>query len=193
MARASNVETGRPGVALIEGSGPELAHETQELLRSRLRVAALVLFFGFAAFLVLHYFRMDVSEPGSLFLFGFHFVATVVLGAVGITLCRRCTLPSLCLRASEWLIFGLPVVLFAAMQYFITLDSCRKGVLDFPEGLWLVLIYTYALFIPNTMRRAGVAIGLMAVDPDGLAARHDVVVSAGRRKARRSARSWAWR
>ena len=164
----SKIETGRPSVALIEGSGPELDRETQELLRSRLRTAAVVLFFGFAAFLVLHYFRMDVSEPGSLFLFAFHCVATVVLAAVSITLCRRCRLPSLLLRASEWLIFGLPVILFAAMQYFITLASCRKGVLDFPEGMWLVLIYTYALFIPNTMRRAGVAIGLMAVTPMAL-------------------------
>jgi len=142
---ASKVESGRPGVALIEGSGPELAHETQELLRSRLRMAALVLFFGFAAFLVLHYIRVDIWQPGNEFLFCFHLAATVVLGALGITLCRRCSLPSWSLRASEWLIFGLPAVFFGAMQYSITLASCRRGVLDFPEGLWLVLIYTYAL------------------------------------------------
>jgi len=51
------------------------------------------------------------------------------------------------------------------MQYSITLTSCRRGVLDFPEGLWLVLLYTYALFIPNTVRRAAVAIGLMSATP----------------------------
>ena len=84
------------------------------------------------------------------------------------TLCRRCRLPRWWLRASEWLIFGLPAVFFAAMQYEITLTSCRQGVLDFPEGLWLVLIYTYALFIPNTVRRAAVAIAAMCVLPMAL-------------------------
>jgi eukaryotic-like serine/threonine-protein kinase len=161
----SRGENGQPGVALIEGSTPQLAHETQELLRSRLRMAALVLFFGFAAFLLLHYVRVDISEPEHIFLFCFHLVATVVLGAVGISLCRRCALPAWWIAGSEWLIFGLPAVFFAAMQYSITLASCRRGVLDFPEGLWLVLIYTYALFIPNTVRRAAVAIGLMSLAP----------------------------
>jgi eukaryotic-like serine/threonine-protein kinase len=162
---ASNWGTGRPDVALIEGSSPELARETQELLRSRLRMAALVLFFAFATFLVLHYLRVDISEPGRIFLFFFHLVATIVLGGVGISLCRRGPLPSWWVRASEWLIFGLPAVFFAAMQYSFTLASCQRGVLHFPQGLWLVLIYTYALFIPNTVRRAAVAVGLMSVTP----------------------------
>ncbi|MHC4177621.1 MAG: hypothetical protein ACYSWU_08945, partial [Planctomycetota bacterium] len=38
-------------VALIEGSGPELTRETQDLLRGRLRLAALVMFFGCLVFL----------------------------------------------------------------------------------------------------------------------------------------------
>jgi serine/threonine-protein kinase len=156
-------EIGRPGVALIEGSAPELAHEIQTLLRSRLRMAALVLFFAFATFLALHYLRVDIAEPGHIFLFCFHLAATIVLGGVGISLCRRCPLPSWWLRTSEGLIFGLPAIFFATMQYSITLAAARRGVLDFPEGLWLVLIYTYALFIPNTVRRAAVAVGLMSV------------------------------
>ncbi len=164
---ASKGESSRPGVALIEGSTPELAHETLELLRSRLRMAALVLFFAFATFLVLHYLRIDISEPEHIFLFCFHLLATIVVGGVGIGLCRR-TLPLWWVRASEWLIFGLPAIFFAAMQYSLTLASCRRGVLDFPSGLWLVLIYTYALFIPNTVRRAAVAVGLMSVMPLGL-------------------------
>ena len=106
---------------MIEGSTPELAHETQELLRSRLRMAALVLFFAFAAFLVLHYLRVDIAEPGRIFLFCFHLVATIVIGAVGISLCRRRPLPSWWIRASEGLIFGLPAIFFAAMQYSTTL------------------------------------------------------------------------
>jgi serine/threonine-protein kinase len=164
---ASKGDSGRLGVALIEGSAPELAHETLELLRSRLRMAALVLFFAFATFLVLHYLRIDISQPEHIFLFCFHLLATIVIGGVGIGLCRR-TLPMWWVRASEWLIFGLPAIFFAAMQYSLTLASCRRGALDFPSGLWLVLIYTYALFIPNTVRRAAVAVVLMSVLPLGL-------------------------
>ena len=128
-------------------------------------MAALALFFAFATFLVLHYLRVEISEPEHIFLFCFHLVATIVLGGVGISLCRRCPLPSWWVRTSEWLIFGLPAVFFTAMQYSLTLASCRRGIMDFPEGLWLVLIYTYALFIPNTVRRAAVAVGLMALMP----------------------------
>ena len=72
------------------------------------------------------------------------------------------------LRAAEWATFGLPALFFLAVQYFITRASCGKGVLDFPEGLWLVLIYTYALFIPNTRPRAAVAIGAMCFMPMAL-------------------------
>ncbi|MBN1395794.1 MAG: protein kinase [Pirellulales bacterium] len=156
------------GVELVKGSAPELTRETQDLLRSRLRTATLVLFAGFAAFLVLHALYTDFSQPVAQFLFGFHMAATVVLGLVAASLCRRCDLPMWWMRVAEWAAFGLPTIFFLVVQYFVTLDSCRGGVLDFPEGLWLVLIYTYALFIPNSLRRASVAIGLMCLLPLGL-------------------------
>ena len=96
------------------------------------------LFAAFAAFLIRHYFRTDFAQPIDVFLLGFHVAATVVLASISVTLCRRCQLPLWWLRVSEWTTFGLPGVFFLVAQYFITLDSCNKGVLDFPEGLWLV-------------------------------------------------------
>ncbi len=107
----------------------------------------------------------DFSQPVEVFLFGFHAAATAALGLLGVLLCGCRSFSLGWLRASELAAFGLPAALFLVTQYFITLASCTKGVLDFPEGLWLVLIYTYALFIPNTPRRAAVVIGLMAVMP----------------------------
>ena len=145
---------------------------------------------GFAAFLVRHYFRTDFSQPIDVFLFGFHAAATVVLGHRGghalppLPACRcggcgcRSGPPSACRPSS-----------FSPCNTSSRLASCSKGVLDFPEGLWLVLIYTYALFIPNTRRRAAVAIGAMCRHADGAAAGHDVVVSASGRSARRRTRS----
>ncbi len=151
--------------ALVRGSAPELSRETQDLLRSRLRTAALVLFAGFTAFLFVHGYRTDFSQAIDTLLFVAHVAATLVLGLLAMSLCRRCDLPLWWLRAAEWITFGMPAVLFLVVQYSRTLDSCREGVLDFPEGLWLVLIYTYALFIPNTKRRAAVAITLMCLLP----------------------------
>ncbi len=164
----SKAEAGRPCIGLVEGPGPELTRETEDLLRSRLRIAALLLLAGFAAFLPRHYFRADFSLPLDVFLFGCHVAGTATLGLVAATLCRRCRLSRWWLRASEGVIFGLPAAFFAAVQYEIILASCRQGVLDFPEGLWLVLIYTYALFIPNTVPRAAVAIAAMCVLPMAL-------------------------
>jgi eukaryotic-like serine/threonine-protein kinase len=164
----SQLPAGRLGAGLVQGAGVELTSETQDLLRSRLRTAAILLFLGFAAFLVRHYFRTDFSRPAEAFLFAFHAAATVVLGAVAATLCHRSAMPLWWLRLSEWATFGLPAVLFLATQYYITLSWSQNKVLDFPEGLWLVLIYTYALFIPNTRRRAAVVIGVLCMLPMAL-------------------------
>ncbi len=130
----SQAPAGRPGAALVHGAGVELTGETQDLLRSRLRTAAILLFVGFAAFLVRHYFRTDFSQPIDVFLFGFHAAATVVLGIVAATLCRRCPLPLWWLRVSEWATFGLPAVFFLAVQYFITLGFVQQGRARFPRG-----------------------------------------------------------
>ena len=161
----SGFEAAAGGVELVKGSAPELTRETQDLLRSRLRTATTVLFLGLAAFLVVHGFYSDFSHGVEVFLFVFHLASTAVLGLVAAGLCRHCELPVGWLRFSEWVVFGLLTLFFLVVQYFITLASCREGVLDFPQGLWLVLVYTYALFIPNTLRRAAVAIGLMCSLP----------------------------
>lgn len=154
-----------PGAVLIEGSGPELTGETQELLQSRLKIAAGVLGAGFAAFLVEHFLRSDFAQPSKVFLFSLHATATLVLVLVAVFLYRCGQLSLRRLRVAELVTFGLPAAFFVAVQYFITLRSCSEGMLDFPEGLWLVLIYTYALFIPNTTPRAAITIGLMAITP----------------------------
>ncbi len=152
-------------VAVVEGSGPELTRETQELLRRRLRLAAVILFAGFAAFLVVHYVQTDFSESGSLPFFILHVVTTIVLGALAAALRRYRVVPVVGLRASELVIFGLPAVVFLVMQYFLVLECCERGYFSFPAGSWLVLIFTYALFIPNTIRRAAIVIGLITVAP----------------------------
>ena len=152
-------------VELIAGTAPHLTIQTERLLRGRLRMAVLVLFFGFAAFLVRNAFALDFSVTREAVGFGLQVVVTVVLGLLSVLLCRRCAISIRWLRLSELLIFGLPAALFLFAEYSIALGSSERGYFDFPGGFWLVLIYTYALFIPNTPRRAAVVISLMAAAP----------------------------
>jgi serine/threonine-protein kinase len=91
---------------------------------------------------------------------------TVVLGAIGLPMCRRKSVSVVWLRRAELLVFGLPVMLFLLLQYTRTVACCQQmSFFDFPADVWIALMFTYALFIPNTMQRAAVVIGLMGAAP----------------------------
>ncbi len=159
-------EQERCHIELVEGSVCPLGEELLRLLHRRLRLASLFLFAGFAVFLVKHIFQADFSTSLGVTLFVFHVIVTAVLGAVGLPMCRRKTVSLAWLRRAEWLVFGLPLLLFLLMQYMDTIACCQKmGHFDFPADVWIALIFIYALFIPNTLRRASVVIGLMAAAP----------------------------
>ncbi len=163
-------------VALVQGSGPELTAETAVLLRGRLRLAAVALFFGYLVFLPQHFFQADFNSPGSVFLLVFHGAITVVFGTLSGLLCRRCPIPLARLRLGELAMFALSAAFLVALQHHVILrDSvqlCRlmdqagcELALDLPGGLWLLLVFTYALFVPNAWRRAAVVIGMLAATP----------------------------
>jgi eukaryotic-like serine/threonine-protein kinase len=170
LGASASVEASHPAdgccpVALVEGTGPRLTSEVHVLLLRRLRLAALLLSAGFAVFLVNHWFQTDFSQTAEVVLFAFHVVLVFAVGVVGASLCRGCAIPDWWLRVSEAVIFGLPAAFFAAMQYYVTCRLSAQGHFEPIVGPWLVLIYTYALFIPNTMRRAAVVIAAMALVP----------------------------
>ena len=161
-----------PRVALVEGSGPGLSGETRLLLRTRLRAAAVVLCLGSAAFLL----RTIVSGgmldgdsplgPNETFLNWFHVVHVAVLALVSYKLCWRCNLSLRALRAAELVIFGLTGLFFACVQHFANRVSISVDHVAYnPVGIWFCLMFTYAIYIPNTWRRAAVVIGCMAVAP----------------------------
>lgn len=166
-----------PQVAMVEGSGPELTQETQKLLRDRLRLAAGLMFFGYLVFLPQHFFQADFGQSGGVFLVVFHCAATVVLAILGGTLCRRCQPSMSSLRVAELAMFGISAAFLVALQQRVIAGQCRdlgriaEGAqagqvsLVGPGGLWLLLIFTYALFVPNTRRRAAVVIGVLAATP----------------------------
>jgi eukaryotic-like serine/threonine-protein kinase len=150
----------------VNASGPHMTKETQVLLRFRLRAAALILLIGFGVFLVRHIVGLIAGEPLDTLLLGFHILVVLVLGACSLPLCRSCAVSLRKLRATELIVFGLPALFFLVLQHRVTLSEAARGFMPPPLPFWLLLIFTYAMFIPNTWRRAALVIGAMALAPD---------------------------
>ncbi len=147
--------------------GPE---EVFPLWRRRLRLAAALLFAGFALFLFRRTLQMAIGLPlGSAaewFLFWCHAAVTAILGLFNVLLFSRQPSSFFRLLIAELALFGLPTALFLTSQYFVTLRACEElGTFAFFEGPWLLLIFVYALFIPSTLPRATVVIGSIAMAP----------------------------
>jgi serine/threonine-protein kinase len=151
-------------VALVDGTIAQLDADTQAMLRNRLRLSAMVLFFGFAIFLVAYVvwtMLAETVEDYRIGFLGFQAGITIVLGLLWLVMAYRRTRSILRLRLAELIIFGLPMVFFLAFQYF---EMGNLGLGPF-SGLWLMLMFTYALFIPNPLKRAASVIGIMAAAP----------------------------
>jgi serine/threonine-protein kinase len=154
-----------PAIALVEGSGPELTRETQELLRRRLRLAAVVLFAGFSVFFVRHLFVIDYRSPAEVLYLALDAITTAILGFFVAAFFTESKVAQWKLRVAEFFIFGMPALYFSVLTCSITYTSCTRGSFDLLEGPWLLLVYTYALFIPNSMRRAAAIIGIFVLTP----------------------------
>lgn len=154
-----------PKREIIAGSGPHLTKETQTLLRLRLRAAALILLVGFGVFLVRHIIGVLMGEPLSPGLLSFHVLVVLVLGVSAAPLCQKCPVSIRKLRIAELVVFGLPTAFFVMLQHRATLEDAGRGFMPPPMPFWLLLIFTYGMFIPNTWRRAALVIGTMALLP----------------------------
>ena len=160
---------------MVEGSGPELSSDTYNVLRVRLRAAAFALCIGSFAFLIWGLISPPPPKEASNVLWLCHVAHVVALAVIGASLYVRCPCSVSKLRVAEFLIFGLTGLFFAALQW----EGCHywaqhgnNGLLAVSVkatvGYWYALIFTYALFIPNSWRRASVAIGSMAALPVAL-------------------------
>ncbi len=167
QAAAKTVERQSPCARpeFVAGSGPHLTKETQPLLRLRLRAAALILLIGFVVFLVRHAIGIVTGEPFDQILFGFHTLVVLVL-SLSLKLLGRAHPSSMQkLRLAELVIFGLPAAFFVQLQHRSILLDSDRGFMPAPMSFWLLLIFTHAMFIPNTWRRAARVIGAMALAP----------------------------
>ncbi len=155
-----------PPVAIIADSTPGLSGEVQALLSARLKIAALVLGFGFLIYLIKGLFYLDrLQTPAHWQLFWMQVGVTVLEGMLGLRLCTRCPQVLRNLRLVELLVFGAPAVFFADLHWNALQEAAANGHVYPVATGWMLLIFTYALFIPNSWQRAAVIIGVMAAMP----------------------------
>jgi serine/threonine-protein kinase len=160
----------RRHVALVEGSTPHMTAETRDLLRNRLRIAAILFFVGFFVFLVRWFFVWDDWFPAEYRpLFYTHAAVTAVLGVFAIGICRHCKYSLTKLRVTELIIFGCPALFFLIKSlqettFLANLPNGQARLADIGTP-WMLMMFTYALFIPNTWQRAAYVIGAMAIMP----------------------------
>lgn len=151
----TRTQSSLPNVAMIEGSRPQIAQETQALLRVRLQAAVIVLLAACGSFLIRDLFIPEfplrwLQAAVCTSLAG----ATVVLNSHLILSLRQ-------LRALELAVFGMTAGYLAAYQYTMVLQKAEQGnaayalaagknAIIFTFGL----VMLYGTFIPNTWRRA---------------------------------------
>jgi eukaryotic-like serine/threonine-protein kinase len=162
-------------VELIAGSGPELSGETNQLLRCRIRLASLILASGFTLFFVYNLFALDNTLPYATPIWLATGCMALILGVMGGSLCRYCAVSTLKLRLMELAVFGLPAIFFCCYNW-LELHRLRlignsvptielKQLIENPITPWMLLIFNYSILIPNTWKRAAVAIGIFMALP----------------------------
>ncbi|NOY30082.1 MAG: serine/threonine protein kinase [Planctomycetes bacterium] len=167
---ALNQATARQHVALIEGSSPQLNQETRNLLRDRLRIVAVLLFLLFAVFLIRSLFSLPLYAAGPhQIVFYAHIGLTALLALIAQRLCVRCDVVQSRLRLAELIIIGGPAAFFLLLNYhkFFHCATLGDGHAHVPNivGGWILLIFCYALFVPNPWQRAAVVLSLLGLAP----------------------------
>ena len=154
----------RPGLNLLTGSRPDLSAEIRDVLRERLRMAALLMFTGFLIFLIR---RLAVPSQGTLsgITFWSHVGIVGVTGAVALRLCTNCEYLNKHLRIAEFLVFGGSAAFFLVITYYRMLESARHGFVYPIASPWLLLMFTYCFFVPNDWQRALLVVSTIAAAP----------------------------
>jgi len=169
----SSPEFKRRSVALVTGPRSGLDAETQRMLRYRLKYASLLLLFTDAFYDGLIWMGFElVGVANGPVLWTYRMFLLAVLTVITVLLWSRVRLELRELRAVELLIFGMVGVMFVLMQSEML--AWAAAAPDKLPGqyaglvcalMWLMLISVYAAFIPNTIRRSSVIIGVMALAP----------------------------
>lgn len=143
---------------MVEGSGQGWETETHRLLAVRLRNVACILSVGGLFFLVLAIVTPEERGIWELRDLIGRAAVTALLVVIAWRLCVRCTKTLRYLRVVEFLIFGSLAVQFLVNAVASQASAANLGFLINPVPPWLLLIFVYALYIPNTWQRAALVI-----------------------------------
>jgi serine/threonine-protein kinase len=103
------------------------------------------------------------------FLFWAHTTQVVLVGVSSVVLMYMCPQCMIKMRTIEAIVFGSTALYFlllsnAELLWLATLHNASARI----SSMWLFLMFTYAIFIPNTWQRAVQVIGGIAALPIGL-------------------------
>lgn len=161
-----------PVGGMVDGGSSNFSREQQTLRNQRLKTAAIILCGGSFAFLVRN-FALGLYSPPLMQKLGFGHAALVIALAGAAMFLQRCFVACrFRLLSLEFIVFGLPTLMFVWMQH-CRVCGCSPDLLDqmaaaYPAETavpWIILINIYAWFVPNSLRRAVVVIGAMGVIP----------------------------
>lgn len=168
-------------VEFVAGSGPRLAAETAVLLRTRLKIAALVLLMPTLFFFIRAFVASEDLYPSGTFISVYRLLVILVLAGAVALLSTKARLGLSELRAVEMAVFGLPSALFLLLNYglmqglgddfaappsgvLLTDDRVRYSIIN-TTFMWFAMLIIYGTFIPNSVRRAAVVMGVMCLAP----------------------------
>lgn len=145
----------RMAIELQEGETGATQY-TNSLVQTRLKGAALALGFGSAIFATWTLCR-ELAQSESHLSFEFlilELIATSLLLGIGYWLHRRQGMSAQRLRGCELLIFGVPTLFLAILHYLEIIFIAQDFSLipQMPMSGWLILMFTYAIFVPRTWR-----------------------------------------
>jgi eukaryotic-like serine/threonine-protein kinase len=155
-----------PNVAMVAGRRPQIATETQSVLRIRLRAALIVLLAACGSFLI-----RDLFIPDFPLLWLQVLVCAILAGGVALMYSG----PGMSLRqlrGIELFAFATTAAYLAVYQYTMVLQKVQQGssayamaagknAIIFTFGLMIL----YGTFIPNTWRRAACVVFPLAAIP----------------------------
>lgn len=156
---------GKEGLAA--DAAPQIASETESLLRGRMQVGALIIFLGLVGWVIRD---LSLAPPGAgsvtrLALIAFYGASIALLRS-------RRSLSLAQLRALELAIVGAVVLWFAFDRYTHTLVAIRNRdagmtlwTLAFSVMVYFAILTAYAFLVPNSWRRALRVTGCIALVP----------------------------
>jgi eukaryotic-like serine/threonine-protein kinase len=152
---SSRTNLPRGVVEIVADAGLGMEHETQALLRVRLRAATLVLFAGIGVYFIRDLFITDAPA------FVFRGITVIILAAATGILSSKLVFSLARLRQVEIGLFTLTSLYLAAYQYQLVLSKATVGNATFQLAAvkscvlyFFAVMLLYGTFIPNTWQRA---------------------------------------